>query len=203
MRWKLACGGVVGTTKQPVRNREFDKLVVEYISINTLDITGCSIKLYNPSTHTIRKCHNREIYISITPVSRYCGQAYFVHLPHNYYKLETDLHYGLNNISDSFDASDFWRDGIRGYYRVPGRAFGKKSTVDRLRYPENYSNYFELSNNDQVVTHYPNPKWLNELNDQVRIVLWKGPCRKHGERQLTNTVTIDVEKDYLIEENEE
>lgn len=150
MKFKLANGNVVASCKQPVRFKDFDRLVVDYIEGDTTSITDCSIKLYNPTTHTMRKCHNGEVYISITPESRYIGQVSLLHLPHNYFQLEGELNHGLNDISQSFDSSDIWRDGLRGDYREDGRAYGKKISFDRLFYPGNYDDYFDLAE-----CHYP------------------------------------------------
>lgn len=204
MRWKLANGGVIASTKQPVKHRDFDRLVVNSISGNETDITDVSIMLYNPSTHTRRKCHSNELYISITPSSRYIGQVALIHLPHNYYLVSGDLQTGMNDISNQFDYSDNWRDGLRGDYHDDGRAYCKKISLDRLINPTFYTDYFELCECQRpksdpgdpyyvVVKHDP---WdVSDMTDAVNVVLWKGPCRKHKKR-ISKIARIDVDRQY-------
>ena len=70
MRWKLANGGVVASTKQPIKWRDFDRIVITDDSASWIfedegvpyggDIVF-TIRLYNPSTHTIKKSfHSRN-----------------------------------------------------------------------------------------------------------------------------------------------
>ena len=68
MRWKLANGGIVGTTKQPLQWKDFDRIVITDDSSQwgTFEDDGIpgpgdiefTVKLYNPSTHTIRKSYH-------------------------------------------------------------------------------------------------------------------------------------------------
>ncbi len=206
MRWKLANGNVVASSKQPIRFRDFDRLVVDYIECDTTGITDQAITLFNPTTHTIRKCHNGEVYISITPRSRYIGQAQLLHLPYNYYKIESELQHGINYLSDMIDCSDFRRNGLRGDYEEDGVAYSKKVSIDRLMNPHDYDDYFYWAQCQyprsegggyyyQKVDHQTSSGW-HSVNDKMRVALWKGPCRKHGERLLTRIIDIDVDKNY-------
>ena len=77
MRWKLANGGVIASTKQPINGRDFNRLElvsVDYTEDESLeeafpDQTPKSketnwrdleftVRLYNPSTHIIQLSHN-------------------------------------------------------------------------------------------------------------------------------------------------
>ena len=81
MRWKLACGGVVGTTKQPLQYKDFDKIEIsdnyaDFLADNgTIRSMGrlpdpseisINVRFSNPSTHTIRKSsYNQTPYLSV------------------------------------------------------------------------------------------------------------------------------------------
>lgn len=71
MRFRLANGNVVASTKQPLQNKDFDRIEISddyeewYDDNGTFDDYGgvpnnqitFNVKLYNPSTHTIRKSY--------------------------------------------------------------------------------------------------------------------------------------------------
>lgn len=80
MRWKLASGGVVASTKQPLQNKDFDRVVITDNSssygtfedsgipdVNNEDDIEFTVTLYNPSSHMIRKSHNGNIEFMFGP----------------------------------------------------------------------------------------------------------------------------------------
>ena len=205
MRWKLANGGVIASSKQPLQHKDFDKLVVDYIECDEYGLTDQSIRLLNPSTNVIRKCHNGELYVSITPVSRAGGQAFYRQLPVNYYKIVAELENGWNDLSYSFTINEFYRNGVRGDIQ-DGEGFGHKCTIDRLLHPEDYEDYFDeaechypISEGGGVyyewVEHHSSPRWRASVKDQMSVVLWKGPHRKHL-KKLSKTITVNVDRNY-------
>lgn len=196
MKWKLANGGLVTCAKQPTK-KDFNKLIVDYIEGDELSLIDWSIKILNPSSNLIKKCHNGELYISLTPVGRSGSQAFLRHLPDNYYKIEDELVNGLNDISDSFEIIDFKRDAVRGD-TSDGEGFGHKVILNRLINPSDYDDYFDYSWNGREychVDHNSSSKWHTHTKDQITVCLWKGPYRKHL-RKLTEEITVDVDKDY-------
>lgn len=71
MRWKLASGGIVASTKQPLQNKDFDKIIITtnyddwYEENGTfveaggiLSSLSVYIRFQNPSSHTIRKSYH-------------------------------------------------------------------------------------------------------------------------------------------------
>ena len=76
LRFKLANGGTIASCKQPLQNKDFDRIEISdnydewYDNNGTFDDHGgppdgdiiFNVKLYNPSTHTIRKswCKNYD-----------------------------------------------------------------------------------------------------------------------------------------------
>ena len=86
MRFKLANGGVIASTKQPVQWRDFDRIEVsdnyaEYLSTHgTFEKVGhppvdgeisITVNFYNPSTHTIRKSYGNGCYYLSIGMYRY------------------------------------------------------------------------------------------------------------------------------------
>lgn len=77
MRWKLASGGVVASTKQPLQNKDFDRVVItdNSSSYGTFEDSGIpnnrdikfTVTLYNPSSRMIRKSHNGNIEFMFGP----------------------------------------------------------------------------------------------------------------------------------------
>ena len=86
MRWKLANGNVVASSKQPVQWKDFDRIEISDNYENYLDENGpleesglpatgdieLEVILYNPSTHTIRKSYHKPgVQIHAGPVRRF------------------------------------------------------------------------------------------------------------------------------------
>jgi len=73
MKFKLANGGVIASTKQPLQNKNFDRIEISDDYDGTaLEDQGLgdgdvqfTVTLYNPSTRMIRKSYNRPFGISI------------------------------------------------------------------------------------------------------------------------------------------
>ena len=86
MRFKLANGGVIASTKQPIQWRDFDRIEVsdnyaKYLATHgTFEKVGhppvdgeisITVNFYNPSTHTIRKSYGNRCYCLSIGMYRY------------------------------------------------------------------------------------------------------------------------------------
>lgn len=113
-RFKLANGGTIASCKQPLQNKDFDRIEINDIAANQARYTYFSISIINPSSHLIRKTFNRELRLVVTPVPRN-----FSITGHPYKGMFTNfiiiepLHTGYNEIELDSDDMYYWiRDNL-------------------------------------------------------------------------------------------
>ena len=113
MRFKLANGGIIASSKQPLQKRDFDRIECEECEANQRAYTSIIVSIVNPSTHTLRKAHNGQLYLMITPVSRNNKLRPFKGKMTNNILLG-DMHTGMNTFSFEQNDMDGWqRDNVK------------------------------------------------------------------------------------------
>ena len=123
MRWKLANGGVVGTTKQPIQWRDFDRIEISdnYASwvedYGTFEDNGgpiengdleITIKFYNPSTRTIRKSRQPHRGFSITVGTDTLGNRGSGYSNKDPYFSERYFEWYLQNLSYGYSGENYF-----------------------------------------------------------------------------------------------
>lgn len=200
-RFKLANGGTIASCKQPLQNKDFDRIEISVItSYKGIDFNDFDVFLFNPSTHMMRKQHSGELYISVSPcrgnidLSKYgngiqykasCGRAILRHIDTNYFRINQTLHPGRNYLDmlRIIDEGDMQMNTPRGSNGPAGIGLDGSCTLDRLLRPDNYIDYF--SDNDygpvdhSVTLHQSGGGYFDWLYNVIVIAMWKGPFRRH------------------------
>ena len=196
MRFRLANGNVVASTKQPLK-KDFDVLIIDYVMCDETSLVDASISLLNPSSHLLRLAHSGRLSMTITPEQRFNSRHKYKGLNTNYYRID-ELNPGWNYLDSYIDfGQEFVRDNVRGsenmydnqYYEEHGLAH---RPIYRLMNPTEFEPSHDQWGN---TSKFGNQNYRDKIKNYMNVCLWVNLFSKY-QQVLLKEEQVEVDKDY-------